>query len=371
MKIVVLHPPLYPVNHKFFDELGKKVELVVYSFGSQPGLHKHWKAQNFIHEDNNYKLKIIEGSTNLKRLAVSYRTQLNPRFLKDVYKEKPDLVISVAFWFPSLYMSFFKKYLSCKLVILTDAIAQTEKNNSKLRVLIRKLIAKNTDAFIASSDLTVEYLNKKFPKATVKKSIQTIDIEEWKRKVEKLPKKALVRNQLKLPDDKTILLSIGNFIELKNLGKLIDLVKNLDNCILILLGEGELKKEFQAKIMRYEIQDKVKLVSRKEGDALKMYFKASDMFIFPSKRDTFGYVVVEALASGLPVICSKNAGASTLIEQGENGFIIDPNKSFTNEILKVINNLPDISENARNSISTYTLKNKADEFFQILTNLNQ
>jgi len=370
MKIVVLHPPLYPVNHKFFNELGKKVDLVVYSFGSQPGLHKHWKAQNFIHKDNNYELKIIKGNTNLKRLAVSYRTQLNPTFLKEVYREKPDMVISVAFWFPSLYMSFFKKVFKCKLIVLTDATVQTEKNNSKLRRLIRKIIANNTDVFIASSDLTIEYLNKAFPQVIVKKSTQTIDVEKWKINIEKLPEKDILKKQLKLPKDKTILLSIGNFIGLKNLGKLIDQVKNIDNCILILLGEGPLENDFKIQIKNNALHNKVMLVSRKEGNALKMYFKVADMFIFPSNKDTFGYVVVEALASGLPVICSKNAGASTLIQQGKNGFIIDPNDVFSNQIHKVINQLPVISANAEESIAKYTLKNKAEEFFQILTNLN-
>ncbi len=370
MKVVVLHPPLYPVNHKFFNELGKKVDLVVFSFGSQPGLHSHWKAENFIHEDNKYELKIIKGNTNLKRLAVSYRTQLNPTFLKDVYKEKPDVVISVAFWFPSLYMSLFKHFFRCKLIVLTDAIAQTEKNNSKFRKLIRRFIANNANAFIASSDLTIEYLNKTFPEAIIKKSTQTIDVEEWEINIEKLPEKTFLRKQLKLPENKTILLSIGNFIELKNLGKLIDQVKDIDDCILILLGEGELENEFKHQVKNYGMQNKVMLVSRKEGDALKMYFKAADLFVFPSKRDTFGYVVVEALASGLPVVCSKNAGASTLIEQGKNGFIINPNDDFTDEIYKVIDELPIISAHAKESIAKYTLKNKAEEFFQILTNLN-
>lgn len=371
MKVVVLHPPLYPVNHKFFNELGKKVNLVVYSFGNQPGLHSHWKVKNFVNTDNKYDLRVIEGNTNLNRLAVSYRTQLNPSFLRKVYQDKPDVVISVAFWFPSLYMAFLKRIFGCKLVVLTDAIAQTETNNSKLRNIIRNIIVKNTDAFIASSDLTESYLEEKFPKALIKKSVQTIDVKSWQKAIERLPEKEEIRNELGLPNDKKIMLSIGNFIALKNLGSLIKQTKEIENGLLVLIGEGELKNDFVNQIKKNHLQDKVKLIGRKEGDELKKYFKAADVFLFPTNRDTFGYVVVEALASGLPVICSKNAGASTLISDGINGYVVDPKGNFVEKTKRVIQEATSLTTLVTKSIAKYTLQHKAKEFSQILISLNK
>lgn len=50
--------------------------------------------------------------------------------------------------------------------------------------------------------------------------------------------------------------------------------------------------------------------------------RSADVAVFPSLADGFGMAVVEALACGVPVICSENAGASELIEQGVNGFVV-------------------------------------------------
>ena len=51
----------------------------------------------------------------------------------------------------------------------------------------------------------------------------------------------------------------------------------------------------------------------------------ADVLVAPSLYDGFGLAILEAMASGLGVICSRNAGASDLISHGETGFLIDPN----------------------------------------------
>ena len=56
-------------------------------------------------------------------------------------------------------------------------------------------------------------------------------------------------------------------------------------------------------------------------DGLERYYRAADIFILLSKFDTFGMVVLEAMAAGLPVIVSPNVGAKDLVEEGSNGFI--------------------------------------------------
>ena len=52
------------------------------------------------------------------------------------------------------------------------------------------------------------------------------------------------------------------------------------------------------------------------------YFLASDLFILPSRLDTFGMVVLEAMAAGLPVIIAGTVGARDIVRPGENGFIL-------------------------------------------------
>jgi UDP-glucose:(heptosyl)LPS alpha-1,3-glucosyltransferase len=53
-------------------------------------------------------------------------------------------------------------------------------------------------------------------------------------------------------------------------------------------------------------------------------YQAADVFVYPSEYDTFGMVVAEAMACGLPVVVGKNIGASEWIEDGRNGFVCGP-----------------------------------------------
>ena len=55
---------------------------------------------------------------------------------------------------------------------------------------------------------------------------------------------------------------------------------------------------------------------------LKEYYNRADVFILPSLGDSYALVVLEAIASGLPVIVTENVGAADAIENGKNGFVI-------------------------------------------------
>lgn len=57
-------------------------------------------------------------------------------------------------------------------------------------------------------------------------------------------------------------------------------------------------------------------------EGLERYYRAADIFIMLSKFDTFGMVVLEAMAAGLPVIVSPNVGAKDLVKEGVNGFTL-------------------------------------------------
>jgi glycosyltransferase involved in cell wall biosynthesis len=55
---------------------------------------------------------------------------------------------------------------------------------------------------------------------------------------------------------------------------------------------------------------------------IERYYAAADAFVFPSVNDSFGLVVLESMASGLPVFSSDQAGAAELIDSGRDGFVL-------------------------------------------------
>ncbi|MFC1824345.1 glycosyltransferase family 4 protein [Thermodesulfobacteriota bacterium] len=106
------------------------------------------------------------------------------------------------------------------------------------------------------------------------------------------------------------------------------------------------------------------------------FYLASDIFAMPSVYDTFGLVVLEAMAAGLPVIISQRVGAKDLIESGENGFVL-PDTPTSFDMANAISLLMEarrrkqVGEKARQAVQKHDwagVTQKVAELYQKLNN---
>jgi glycosyltransferase involved in cell wall biosynthesis len=92
----------------------------------------------------------------------------------------------------------------------------------------------------------------------------------------------------------------------------------------VFAGAGEQENELRAAIKQRQLDGIVCQIGAVAYDQLGSYYQAADVFVSPSRADTWGVAVLEAMAFGKPVLCSKYAGARQMITSGESGFIFDP-----------------------------------------------
>jgi glycosyltransferase involved in cell wall biosynthesis len=92
------------------------------------------------------------------------------------------------------------------------------------------------------------------------------------------------------------------------------------------VGEGPERSAFEAQAERLGLGSNVRFAGWVEYGLLSGYLRSSDVFVFPSLSDPWGMAVLEAMAYSKPVICSRRAGASELVVDGENGFVFDPGR---------------------------------------------
>lgn len=135
-----------------------------------------------------------------------------------------------------------------------------------------------------------------------------------------------IRNELRINDiDPVILFASMNF-EIKGLDNIMFSLAKLKAKKLkfkfIVAGKGNIKKYKRLASEINIIEDVIFTGPVNKEKIIKMYL-ASDFYIMLSKFDTFGMVVLEAMAAGLPVIISSNVGAKDLVHEGQNGFIIN------------------------------------------------
>ncbi|KAI9016298.1 hypothetical protein CLU79DRAFT_678512, partial [Phycomyces nitens] len=122
---------------------------------------------------------------------------------------------------------------------------------------------------------------------------------------------------------KTILLYVGRLSHEKNIGLVVDAYKQLDHarCHLVLVGHGPAHKDIKSECERLEIP--VTFTGYLQGTELATAFSSADLFVFPSTTETFGQVVLEAMASGLPVVGLVAEGVRDLVQDRKTGLLLD------------------------------------------------
>ncbi|WP_404458257.1 glycosyltransferase family 4 protein [Oceanobacillus kapialis] len=123
---------------------------------------------------------------------------------------------------------------------------------------------------------------------------------------------------------KKIILYVGRMSPEKDIDIVLDTYYSLPDHVkedthLVMVGDGPLYKSLSE-----QHQENITWTGFLEGEQLARVYASSDVFLFPSPTETFGNVVLEALASGLPVIGANEGGVKNLVANGKSGFLCEP-----------------------------------------------
>jgi len=171
-----------------------------------------------------------------------------------------------------------------------------------------------------------------------------------------------------------VILTVARLIPRKGLDYLIksipNIVKKNKNIELRIIGEGSEKKKLVELAKELGIKKYVKFVGYVPHKKLPKHYRNSDVFILPSLYEGMSNTVLEALASGLPIITTNTGGTKELIDK--NGIIIK--KSSIIEIENAILSLTDkkrlkMGEISRKTALKFTWKEVADRYFKIYKEL--
>ncbi|MFZ2162815.1 MAG: glycosyltransferase family 4 protein [Sideroxyarcus sp.] len=138
--------------------------------------------------------------------------------------------------------------------------------------------------------------------------------------------RAEIRGQYGIGASDTLLLFVGMNFEVKGLDTIIAalararIARPEANIRLLVVGRGD-EGKYGKQARSLGIAEAVTFAGT-QVEGLERYYRAADAFVLLSAFDTFGMVVLEAMAAGLPVIVSPNVGAKDLVEEGINGFIL-------------------------------------------------
>ncbi len=244
--------------------------------------------------------------------------------------------------------------------------SKVELTNYYERAWILKKYKKINNHFISISNDTDRYIQKNVPSSIARnrtKLLNSINFQKFNK-----------HRKYNKDIERIRLICIGSFVPKKNQLFLLDVIlilvnKGLD-VHLTLIGDGPLRNILEDKIEALSLHSYVTLVGNTEQ--VEFYLSKSTIYVHAATYEPFGLVLLEAMASGLPVVCVDGKGNRDLIKEGSNGFMlkrIDPSE-MAEKIIKLSSDImmyESISDNAVAFASQFDLVKYTDRLVDLYT----
>ena len=178
-------------------------------------------------------------------------------------------------------------------------------------------------------------------------------------------------------DGKPHMLFVGRVVHQKGLDILIDQLHDIQahDWVLSIVGDGPERNPLKNQVRSQGMEERVYFLGWKERNELVSIYRHGNIFIFPSRHEGMPNAVLEAMASGLPVVASRIAGNEELVVHGKTGFLfpVDQPETLTDFIQKLITN-PSLRKRmgtaARERVEEkYTWKRTAEAYLEIARQL--
>ncbi len=254
-----------------------------------------------------------------------------------VVRRKPDLIFCTHINFSFLCFSL-KKLFGLDYVVFTHGIEAWN-----IKSFLKKKALKNSKFVVTVSRHTAGRIIEQIPE--LRKNIfflpNTVDDDRFS--INKKPEN-LMRKYNLISSDKIILTvaRLNSTEKLKGYDKVIQalpaIIKGVPNTFYVLVGSGNDVGRIESLIKKLGLENNVILQGFIPDEELADYYNLCDVFIMPSKKEGFGIVFLEALASGKPVIAGNKDGSKDALLDGELGILVDPDdiNEIAEKVIKVL-----------------------------------
>ena len=184
-----------------------------------------------------------------------------------------------------------------------------------VRGLVKRLL-RDADAVVAQSQNTADNARKYYH------AHREIDIIPLGIRSDIRP--AVTRSALEIDEDKFVIVTVGRLVARKNVGELLEVIADLNdpNDLLIIIGDGPKKDEWEQKARELGISDRVRFEGFVDAERKSQLLSAADCFASTSLHEGFGLVFLEAMDHGLPVVAYDHGGQSDFLVDGQTGGLI-------------------------------------------------
>ncbi|MGQ0568864.1 MAG: glycosyltransferase family 4 protein [Armatimonadota bacterium] len=259
---------------------------------------------------------------------------VNPTVISELVRGRFDLIVTLAWTQPySLQALLVSKFTGVPVFLWEESIPHEPSLKKRLVMPLIRRVIQSYAGYLAASSRCIEYLASfGVERSRIFLFPQVTDHERFTAQGSRFETdQAALRRELKLPETGPAVMFVGQFIPRKGVLELLDAWRILHargrshGAFLVLVGGGELRNRLVEEVRRDGLESSVFVSEFKQQDELPIWYAACDIFVLPSRYDTFGVVVNEAMAAGLPIIATERVGAvGDLVKDGVNGLVVPP-----------------------------------------------
>ncbi|RBP20519.1 glycosyltransferase involved in cell wall biosynthesis [Marinobacter pelagius] len=349
------------------ERLGDKLLIVAPSYKDQPQNEEH------VHRVPSL---LTMGKNREFRLANIFQ----PRIRAQVKAFRPDIIhVHHPFWLGSLGL-FIARTLKVPAIYTYHTRLEHYAHFVPLPgMLFRNLIshalikhfANKCDGVIVPTYSTEEYLRMigvKTPTFVQPTGIEYQKFQDVNRAdVDKL------RQELGITDEK-IFVSVSRLSNEKNIDFMIEAIDALRQQTdvpfrFLMIGDGHQRDRLQKKIESLGLQQHFTLVGAVPPDEMALWYHLGDAFLFASKSETQGMVILEAMAAGLPVVAVRSSGIDDVVRHGFNGFKTPEKQDQWVEMVKELLEDDDLRGTLSNNALEFAADFSVEQFAKDVRNI--
>lgn len=281
-------------------------------------------------------------SVNLEKIYPNVRAVLPHRetYIQELIQWNPDMVHSQCEFMTFSYAVKISRKCKCPLLHTYHTIYEdylhylpgTLFQYTTGAALEQKIVAKFSKAVLKKTQQVivptkkVEELLKKYEITEPISVIPTgIDLKRFQNVLSKEERNRR-REELGISKDSKVLVSIGRLAKEKNLEEILIYFEKLtreesvSKLRLLIVGDGPDRERLEGLAKTLQLQEKVIFTGMVTPEEVDQYYQLGDVFVCASNSETQGITYIEALASGIPALCRKDACLDSVITDGYNGF---------------------------------------------------
>ncbi len=313
-RVLLVHGALAPYRVDLLNELGELYDLHLLLLREQVSYHQDLSQRQLI-KSLRIPFDVLRGNRSFWSRDIPFGLR------RVILNSGADVVVTSEFSLPTA-IAWFQRLIGPRSfghVLWSEANPWSIRRFNWWRSMLRAFFARQVDSLILYSIPSIGAFCKKYsiPSSRIFRcanhQLEKNLLSSCERGV------ASIQSELSLKNlqGRSIILYVGRLAPEKNLGQAIrsfaSMSRNRTDLLFVIVGSGSEANGLKKLSMDLGIAESVYFVGHRQGSELHAWYQVASVFVLPSTYEPYGAVVAEALVCGVPVICSRNAGASALI----------------------------------------------------------